>query len=55
MDDYYENFPMSENVKASRDMAHQLAVQYRNRYVEPIQLIYAMYNRNCVCSEILHS
>ena len=55
MDDYYENFPMSENVKASRDMAHQLAVQYRNRYVEPIHLIYAMYNRNCVCSEILHS
>ncbi len=52
--DYYDNFPMSENVQYSREKAHQIAAQNRHRYVEPIHLIYAMYNRPCVCSEILH-
>lgn len=52
--DYFDNFPMSDNVRASRELAHQTAVQTHSRYVEPIHLIYAMYNTDCVCSEILH-
>ena len=52
--DYFDNFPMSDNVKASRELAHQTAAQSRSRYVEPIHLIFAMYNTDCVCSEILH-
>lgn len=51
--DYYNNFPMSENVKKCRAFAHQMAIQNRNKYVEPIHLLYAMYNTECVCAEIL--
>ncbi len=51
--DYYNNFPMSENVKKCRDFAHQMAIQNMNKYVEPIHLLYAMYNTECVCAEIL--
>lgn len=52
--DYFENFPMSDNVVRSRELAHQIAAQNHNRYVEPIHFIYAMYNIDCVCSQILH-
>lgn len=52
--DYFENFPMSDNVIRSRELAHQIAAQNHNRYVEPIHFIYAMYNIDCVCSQILH-
>ena len=51
--DYYNNFPMSENVKKCRAFAHQMAIQNRNKYVEPIHMLYAMYNTECVCAEIL--
>lgn len=51
--DYYNNFPMSDNVKKCRAFAHQIAVQNRNKYVEPIHLLYAMYNTECVSAEIL--
>ena len=44
---------MSDNVKKCRALAHQLAVQHRNKYVEPIHLLFAMYNTECVCAEIL--
>ena len=51
--EHFNNFPMSDNVKKCRALAHQLAVQHRNKYVEPIHLLYAMYNTECVCAEIL--
>lgn len=51
--DYFNNFPMSDNVKKCRAYAHQIAVKNRNAYVEPIHLLYAMYNTECVSAEIL--
>ena len=51
--EHFNNFPMSDNVKKCRALAHQLAVQHRNKYVEPIHLLFAMYNTECVCAEIL--
>ena len=38
--DYYNNFPMSENVKKCRAFAHQMAIQNRNKSVEPIHMLY---------------
>ena len=51
--EYFDNFPMSDNVKKCRAYAHQIAVKNRNKYVEPIHLLYAMYNTECVSAEIL--
>ena len=53
--EYYDKFPMSDNVKRARDKARQTAKEYRHRYIEPIHLIHAMYGIDCVCSEILHA
>lgn len=53
--DYYDNFPISENVAKAINAAKQLAMRNHNKYVEPIHLLYAMYNIPCVCSEILRA
>lgn len=50
---YFNIFPMSGNVRHCRLRAHELAIRNRNANVEPIHLFAAMYEANCVCSEIL--
>ena len=51
--EHFNNFPMSDNVKKCRVVADQPAAQDRNEYLEPIDLLFAMYNTECVCAEIL--
>ena len=54
MYNYFNYFPMSDNVIKCREYAHQIAVKNRNKYIEPIHLLYAMYNIECMGSELLH-
>ena len=54
MFNYFNYFPMSDNVIKCREYAHQIAVKNRNKYIEPIHLLYAMYNIECMGSELLH-
>ncbi len=53
--DYINNFPMSDNAERVRTNAHRFAIQFHNKYVEPVHVLFAMYNINCVGSEYLHA